>query len=310
MTSGSIGTGGVGPNKGIRRVVAVVAALALALVAGVAQADPHAWQLNMERGVSTWSGEPYFLNNVSLIVCTVIGILVYGAMFIAMFRFRKSRGAVPAKWSHNTAVEVVWTAIPVIILAVLAWMSTGGLVSFADTSGSQMTVKVTGYQWKWRYDYVDYQGKAISKVGFMSKLDALSDKTRQLHSGLDPYAVKTGDENTYLLNVDKPLVLPTHTKIRFIITSEDVIHSWWVPAFGWKIDAIPGIVNAAWTNIEQPGTYRGQCAELCGQDHGFMPIVVKAVSPEDFAKWLAAQGQVPAAPATAQVATPAHGEHG
>ena len=315
MTSGSIGTGGVGPGKGIRRVVAVVAALALALVAGVAQADPHAWQLNMERGASTWSGEPYFLNSVSLAVCTVIGILVYGAMFIAMFRFRKSRGAVPAKWSHNTAVEVVWTAIPVIILAVLAWMSTGGLVSFADTSGSQMTVKVTGYQWKWRYDYVDYQGKAISKVGFMSRLDEASDKTRQLHSGLDPYAVKTGDENTYLLNVDKPLVLPTHTKIRFVITSEDVIHSWWVPAFGWKMDAIPGIVNAAWTNIEQPGTYRGQCAELCGQDHGFMPIVVKAVSPEDFAKWLATQEQAPAAPAaapaTAQVApATAPGEHG
>ncbi|MFK2877776.1 cytochrome c oxidase subunit II [Rhodanobacter hydrolyticus] len=274
----------------------------LALCAGIAQANPEPGQLNMTRGVTTWSGEPYFLNNVALGVCVVIGIVVFGAMFIAMFRFRKSRGAVPEKWSHNTTVEIIWTAIPVLILMALAWMATGGLVSFADTTGAQMTIKVTGYQWKWRYDYVDYQGKPVSKVGFMSRLDELSDKTRQLGSGMDPYAVKTGNENTYLLNVDKPLVLPIHTKIRFVITSEDVIHSWWVPAFGWKMDAIPGIVNSAWTNINEAGTYRGQCAELCGQDHGFMPIVVKAVSQEDFNKWLAAQEQ---ANAPAPAATPA-----
>ena len=288
---------------GIRRAVAASMAVVLALGAGIAQADPHPWQLNLTRGVTTWSGEPYFLNNVAFGVCVVIGVLVFGAMFIAMFRFRKSRGAVPEKWSHNTTVEIVWTTIPVIILMVLAYLATGGLVSFANTTGAQMTVKVTGYQWKWRYDYVDYLGKPISKVGFMSKLDALSDKTRQLGSGLDPYAVKTGNENTYLLNVDKPLVLPIHTKIRFVITSDDVIHSWFVPAFGWKMDAIPGIVNTAWTNINVPGTYRGQCAELCGQDHGFMPIVVKAVSRADFAKWLAKQEQAsapaPAAPPAA-----------
>ena len=296
---------------GIRRAVAASMAVVLALGAGIAQADPHPWQLNLTRGVTTWSGEPYFLNNVAFGVCVVIGVLVFGAMFIAMFRFRKSRGAVPEKWSHNTTVEIVWTTIPVIILMVLAYLATGGLVSFANTTGAQMTVKVTGYQWKWRYDYVDYLGKPISKVGFMSKLDALSDKTRQLGSGLDPYAVKTGSENTYLLNVDKPLVLPIHTKIRFVITSDDVIHSWFVPAFGWKMDAIPGIVNTAWTNINVPGTYRGQCAELCGQDHGFMPIVVKAVSRADFAKWLAKQEQAsapaPAAPpaAASSAAAPA-----
>ncbi|MDE2280361.1 MAG: cytochrome c oxidase subunit II [Xanthomonadaceae bacterium] len=296
---------------GIRRAVAASMAVVLALGAGIAQADPHPWQLNLTRGVTTWSGEPYFLNNVAFGVCVVIGVLVFGAMFIAMFRFRKSRGAVPEKWSHNTTVEIVWTTIPVIILMVLAYLATGGLVSFANTTGAQMTVKVTGYQWKWRYDYVDYLGKPISKVGFMSKLDALSDKTRQLGSGLDPYAVKTGNENTYLLNVDKPLVLPIHTKIRFVITSGDVIHSWFVPAFGWKMDAIPGIVNTAWTNINVPGTYRGQCAELCGQDHGFMPIVVKAVSRADFAKWLAKQEQAsapaPAAPpaAASSAAAPA-----
>lgn len=291
-------SGGIRPDIKpvfLKRAVAAATAVAGALTAGMALANPKPDQLNMTRGVAEWSSEPYFLNNVALGVCVVIGILVFGAMFIAMFRFRKSRGAVAEKWSHNTMLEVVWTTIPVIILIVLAYLATGGLTSFADTTGSQMTVKVTGYQWKWRYDYVDYQGKAIDKVGFMSKLDDQSNDTRQLRSGLDPNAVKVGDEQTYLLDVDKPLVVPVNTKIRFVITAGDVIHSWWVPALGWKIDAIPGIVNAAWTNIKTPGTYRGQCAELCGQDHGFMPIVVKAVSKEDFAKWLAEQQAPPAA---------------
>ena len=285
-------------SGGIRRSFTAAAAFALASFGHVAQAGPTPWQLNMTKGVSTWSGVPYFLNNVSFIVCGVIGALVFGAMFIAMFRFRKSRGAVAEKWSHNTTLEVVWTTIPVLILVGLAYLATGGLASWADTTGSQMTVKVTGYQWKWRYDYVSYLGKPIDKVGFMSKLDTQSNQTRQLDSGMDPYAVKVGDENTYLLNVDKPLVVPVDTKIRFIITGGDVIHSWWVPALGWKLDAIPGVVNAAWTNIKTPGTYRGQCAELCGQDHGFMPIVVVAKSKPDFAKWLAEQ-QTAAAPAPA-----------
>lgn len=289
-------------SGGIRRSFTAAATLALASFGSVVRAAPGPWQLNMERGASTWSQVPYHLNNISLAVCTVIGILVFGAMFIAMFRFRKSRGAVAEKWSHNTMVEVVWTTIPVIILVVLAYLATGGLTSWADTTGSQMTVKVTGYQWKWRYDYVEYQGKPIDKVGFMSKLDTQSDQTRQLGSGMDPYAVKVGDESTYLLNVDKPLVVPVDTKIRFVITSGDVIHSWWVPATGWKLDAIPGIINAAWANFQTPGTYRGQCAELCGQDHGFMPIVVVVKSKADFATWLAAQQAQSAAPGTAPAA--------
>ncbi|HEY0198365.1 MAG TPA: cytochrome c oxidase subunit II [Rhodanobacter sp.] len=295
-------------SGGIRRSFTAVAMLASALLGGVAQASPTPYQLNMQRGASTWSQVPYHLNNISLGVCVVIGILVFGAMFIAMFRFRKSRGAVAEKWSHNTTLEVVWTTIPVIILIVLAYLATGGLTSWADTTGSQMTVKVTGYQWKWRYDYVEYLGKPVDKVGFMSKLDTQSDQTRQLGSGMDPYTVKVGDENTYLLNVDKPLVVPVDTKIRFVITGADVIHSWWVPALGWKLDAIPGIVNAAWTNIQTPGTYRGQCAELCGQDHGFMPIVVVALSKPDFAKWLAeqqAKSAPPAAPAAPAAASTA-----
>ena len=297
MTSGGI------------RIKAWAAAAALALFSGAAWANPQPGQLNMTRGVSEWSPEAYFLNNVALGVCTVIGVLVFGAMFIAMFRFRKSRGAVAEKWSHNTTLEVVWTTIPVLILIVLAYLATGGLKTFADTTGSQMTVKITGYQWKWRYDYVDYQGKPVEKVGFMSKLDRESDETRQLKSGLDPNAVKVDGYNTYLINVDEPLVVPVGTKIRFVITAGDVIHSWWVPALGWKMDAIPGIANAAWTNIKEPGVYRGQCAELCGQDHGFMPIVVKAVPKAEFAQWLAQQEAAgkapPATPATPASPAPA-----
>jgi cytochrome c oxidase subunit 2 len=278
---------------------------------GIARANPEPGQLNMTRGVSEWSGEPYFLNNAALGVCVAIGILVFGAMFVSIVRFRKSRGAVAEKWTHNTRLEIVWTTVPVIILIVLAWLATRGLTSFADTTGAQMTVKITGYQWKWRYDYVDYMGKPVQKVGFMSRLDAQSDETRQLRSGLDPNAVQVDGYNTYLLDVDKPLVLPVGVKVRFVITAGDVIHSWWVPQFGWKMDAIPGIVNAAWVNIKEPGVYRGQCAELCGQDHGFMPIVVKALPRADFEKWLAERQQSgqpaaagTAAPqATAQVAT-------
>lgn len=275
------------------------------MFSSAALANPVPDQLNMSPGVTTWSKVPYDLNNTVLIVCCVIGALVFGAMFIAMIRFRKSRGAVAEKWSHNTMVEVVWTTIPVIILIGLAYMGTRGLQSFANTTGSQLTVKVTGYQWLWRYDYMNYMGKPLEKVGFMSKLDNLSNETRQLDSGMNPYAVKTGDENTYLLNVDHPLVVPVDTKIRFVITSADVIHGFWVPEFGWKMDAVPGIINAAWTEIKTPGVYRGQCSALCGQDHGYMPIVVKAVSKADFAKWLAAQENPPATPAATAAAVPA-----
>ncbi|HVH36942.1 MAG TPA: cytochrome c oxidase subunit II [Tahibacter sp.] len=261
---------------------------------------PARWQLNMTPGVTQTARNAYTAHMIVLWVCVVIGVIVFGAMAYAMFKFRKSKGAVAAQWSHNTKAEVVWTVIPILILIVCAWPATGMLIKQADTSNATLTIKVTGYQWKWRYDYLDYEGKPTG-VGFMSKLDSESDKTRQLGSGLDPHAVKTGNEATYLLNVDKPLVLPTGAKIRFVITSDDVIHSWWVPALGWKTDANPDIINDAWTLIEQPGTYRGQCAELCGQDHGFMPIVVEAKPKAEFDQWLAAQ-QAAAAPAAATAA--------
>ncbi|MEO7477873.1 MAG: cytochrome c oxidase subunit II [Lysobacteraceae bacterium] len=268
--------------KAARRLHAGTAILA-ALAAGVAQADPQRWQLNMTAGVTDTSERIQALHNLTLGICVVIGILVFGAMAYAMFKFRKSKGAVAATWSHNTTAEIIWTIIPILILVVMTVPATKTLFAMYDTSKSEMTVKITGYQWMWRYEYLG------ENVEFLSRLDRLSDRTRALGSGLDPYAVKTGDENTYLLNVDHPLVLPVDTKIRFVVTGADVIHAWWVPELGWKQDAIPGIINENWTRINKPGIYRGQCAELCGRDHGFMPIVVKAVPKAEFKAWLASQ---------------------
>jgi cytochrome c oxidase subunit 2 len=273
-------------------------AAALTGVAGAAHALSQPWQLNMTPGVTETSRTVYDIHMIGLTVCVVIGVLVFGAMFIAMWKFRKSKGAVAATWSHNTVAEIIWTVVPILTLVILAYPATNVMIKMAYTEESQMTVKITGYQWKWGYDYLNWGDKPYH-VHFISKLDGASDKTRQLKSGLDPFAVKQGNEQTYLLDVDHPLVLPTDTKIRFVVTGDDVIHAWWVPQLGWKQDAIPGIINDAWTNIHDPGLYRGQCAELCGQDHGFMPIVVKAVSKDEFVKWLDEQEAAgkPAAPA-------------
>ena len=286
-----------------------IGALAMLAASTAMAADPQPWQLNMTPGVTDTSAQVYWLHNLILGICVVIGILVFGAMGIAMFKFRKSKGAVAAQFSHNTVAEVIWTVVPILILVAMAWPATKTLFDMYDTTESEMTVKVTGYQWMWRYEILNYRGKD-TPVNFVSRLDRESDATRQLDSGKDPNAVMTGDKNTYLLNVDKPLMLPTDTKIRFVVTADDVIHAWWVPALGWKQDAIPGIINEAWTNIKTPGTYRGQCTELCGKDHGFMPIVVNAVPRAEFETWLASQQPAaapvpaPAAPAPAAVPAP------
>ncbi len=273
-------------------------AILAALAAGVAQANPVRWQLNLTPGVTDVSGRIYDLHNLTLGICVVIGIIVFGAMFWSMLHHRKSKGAVAAQFSHNTKAEIVWTVVPILLLIVMAVPATKTLFAMYDTSHPEMTVKVTGYQWMWRYEYV---GEGVQ---FLSRLDRDSDRTRALGSGLDPEKVVENGENTYLLNVDHPLVLPTDTKIRFVVTGDDVIHSWWVPQLGWKQDAIPGIVNENWTRINKPGVYRGQCTELCGRDHGFMPIVVKAVSKDEFKAWLAAQ-KAADAPAAASTAAPA-----
>jgi cytochrome c oxidase subunit II len=291
-----------------KRIRAFGLGAVLAAFSTAASALPVPWQLNMTPGVTKTSQEVYEIHMWAFYVCCVIGVLVFGAMIIAMIKFRKSKGAVPATWSHSTKVELVWTVVPILILVGLAAPATNVLISMAHSEDSQMTVKITGYQWKWRYEYMNWGDKPYH-VNFISKLDRDSDRTRQLGSGLDPWAVKADDgEQAYLLNVDHPLVLPTDTKVRFVVTGDDVIHAWWVPQLGWKQDAIPGIINDDWTEIHDPGIYRGQCAELCGQDHGFMPIVVKAVPREEFLKWLdqqeAAVTPPPAAAATA-AATPA-----
>jgi cytochrome c oxidase subunit II len=279
----------------------------MALLAGAtAQANPERWQLNMSPGVTQTAQNAYNAHMIGLWVCVVIGAIVFGAMAVAMFKFRKSKGAVPAKWSHNTTAEIIWTVIPVVLLVVMAWPATRYLVAMYDTTESEMTVKVTGYQWMWRYEYLG------ENVNFVSRIDRESDMTRQLGSGRDPYGVTDADGyNTYLLDVDRELVLPTDTKIRFVITADDVIHSWWVPALGWKQDAIPGVINEAWADIREPGVYRGQCAELCGKDHAFMPIVVRAVPRAEFDSWLAAQrgdDQIDEAARTAAVAARAADE--
>jgi len=279
-------------NAAVRVFKATMATLAMSAV-GIAQANPVRWQLNMTPGVTDISERVQALHNLAFEVCVVIGIVVFGAMFWSMFFHRKSKGAVAAQFSHNTLAEIIWTVVPIVILVVLAVPATDTLFRMYDTSKSEMTVKVTGIQWMWRYEYIG------ENVEFLSRLDRLSDRTRALGSGLDPYAVKVGNENVYLLDVDHPLVVPIDTKIRFVVTSVDVIHSWWAPQLGWKQDAIPGVINENWTKIKEPGIYRGSCTELCGRDHGFMPIVVKAVSKAEFRTWLAAERTAESAAATA-----------
>ena len=271
------------------------AACALLLTPALAwaqSADPKRWQLNMGRGVTESSQHAYDAHMIALWVCVVIGVIVFGAMAYAMVKFRKSKGAVAAQFSHNTTAEIIWTVIPILILVVMAWPATAKLIAMYDTRDSEMTVKITGYQWMWKYEYLGQD------VEFTSRLDRDSDRIRQ--SGAQPTVAANPH---YLLDVDNQLVLPVNTKIRFVITADDVIHAWWVPALGWKQDAIPGIINEAWTDIKEPGIYRGQCAELCGKDHGFMPIVVKAVSKEEFKTWLVSRKAAATAPAP--VAEPA-----
>jgi cytochrome c oxidase subunit 2 len=250
--------------------------MALALFSTTASADLGL--INMTRGVTESSRQIYDLHMTIFSITVAIGLLVFGAMFYSIFRHRKARGVKPAKFHHSTAVEIVWTVIPLGILVAMAVPATQTLIDLDDTSEAEMTVKVTGYQWFWGYEYMD------EDVQFLSRLDVDSDRARRLGSGVEPASV-----DNYLQNVDNRLVLPVDTKIRFQITAADVIHSWWMPDLGWKKDAIPGFVNETWTRIDEPGVYRGRCAELCGRDHGFMPIVVEAVEKDAFQAWLAEQ---------------------
>ncbi len=231
-------------------------------------------QYNMREGVTEISQGVYDLHMLVTWICVGIGVVVFGAMFYAMFAHRRSKNPEPAKFSHNTLVEVVWTAIPFLILVVLAVPAVRLLVAMEDTSESEVTVQITGYQWKWHYKYLDQD------IEFFSNLATPRSEIEHYEGEGKP-----SDPN-YLLDVDNRVVLPVGKKIRFLITADDVLHAWWIPDFAVKKDAIPGFINEAWTKVDEPGIYRGQCAELCGKDHGFMPIVVEVVSEEDFDAWI------------------------
>jgi len=233
---------------------------------------------NMTQGVTAISHEVYHLHMAAFYVCCAIGVVVFGAIIYSIINHRRSNHPKPADFHESTLVEIIWTVIPFIILIALAVPAAGTLIKMEDTRNSAMTIKITGFQWKWNYEYL---GEGVS---FFSTLSKESNEARQLGAygtgiaaALNDDTIKSlekVDGGNYLVNVDNPLVIPVNTKIRFVITANDVIHAWWVPAFAIKKDAIPGYVNEVWTKVDEVGTYRGVCAELCGRDHGFMPIVV------------------------------------
>ena len=258
-------------SKVKRGAAAGLLGLATTLAASSAMA---AWdELNLPVGVTPISRDAYDLHMLILGICVVIGIIVFGAMFISIVFHRKAAGHKAAQFHHSTLAEIVWTIVPFVILVSFAIPATTTLMRMEDTSESELTLKVTGFQWLWKYEYIE------DGVTFYSSL-APSSRAAIYR---DPWAVEN-----YLLEVDNPVVLPVGKKVRVLLTADDVIHAWWVPALGMKKDAIPGFINELWILIEEPGTYRGQCAELCGKDHGFMPIVVEAKSEDEYKQWVAA----------------------
>ena len=230
-------------------------------------------QVNMSPGVTEVGKKIYDLHMLIFWICTVIGAGVFGVMFYSIIYHRKSKGVTPATFHESTKVEIAWTVVPFFILIGMAFPATTTLLEIYDNDESELDILVTGYQWKWKYEYLNEDG---DNVTFFSSL-----RTPQS----EIYNSEAKGEH-YLLEVDEPLVLPTNTKVRFLVTANDVIHSWWVPALAVKRDAIPGFINETWTRTSEPGVYRGQCAELCGKDHGFMPIVVNVVDKEEFSAWL------------------------
>ena len=256
-------------------------------------------QYNFEHPVTRIAEDIFGLHMLMFWICVVIFVAVFGVMFYSVFAHRKSKGAVAATFHESTTVEILWTIVPVLILIGMAWPATKTVLAMKDTSNPDITIKATGYQWKWGYDYMQGEGQGIS---FLS---TLSTPRAQIDQG------EYKGEN-YLLEVDNEVVVPTGKKVRMLLTAQDVIHSWWVPAFGVKQDAIPGFIRDAWFRAEKEGVYRGNCAELCGKDHGFMPIQVRVVSPEAYTQWVAAKNaekaqasqSAPAAAPEAQSAAP------
>ena len=253
----------------IRKLCAVVPGMTMS---GIASAD---WAVNMPKGVTELSSETHDIHMLIFWWCVGIAVVVFGAMIYSLFAHRKSRGVEPATFSHSMTAEVVWTTIPVIILLIMAIPSAELMIKLEDTRDPDLTIVATGYQWKWHYNY---QGEDVQ---FFSSLARESQSARRRGSGVDPNSVEN-----YLLDVDNRLVVPKDAKVRLLLTSNDVLHAWWVPELAIKKDAIPGFVNETWFRAEQTGVYRGQCAELCGMDHGYMPIVVEVVEQDAYLAWL------------------------
>lgn len=258
-------------NRTSKKLLALISSpLLLLSQLGVAE-DVERWQYNMTEGVTPVSRDVYGLHMDIFWWCVGIGIVVFGVMFYTMIVHRKENGAKADNFHESTLLEILWTVVPFIILIVMAIPATKSLIKIYDHKQGDMDILITGYQWKWKYDYIN------SDVSFFSNL---STPQNQIYN-------KAEKGVNYLLEVDEPVVIPIHKKVRFLITANDVIHSWWVPDLAVKRDAIPGYINESWAYVEEPGIYRGQCAELCGKDHGFMPIVVKALPQEEYDAWLA-----------------------
>ena len=269
---------------GLKKLMSPIARTSLALLAATAASavlavtslpgGPAVNQLDLHPPVTKIAGEIQWLHNYMMVICLVIFVAVFGVMFYSVLKHRKSKGAKPANFHESVAVEIAWTVVPFFIVIAMALPATKAVVAMKDTSSADITIKATGYQWKWGYDYLKGEGEGI---GFLSTLDV---SHREMSNSGNPPST-----DNYLLKVDNPLVVPVGKKIRIITTANDVIHAWMVPAFGVKQDAIPGFVRDTWFRAEKTGDFYGQCAELCGKEHAYMPIHVKVVSQEQYAKW-------------------------
>ena len=249
--------------------LALSGGLAMVARSGVAFGD----ELNMPVGVTDVSRKIYDLHTDILLICVVIGVVVFSAMLWSIVRHRKAAGYEAAQFHESTRLEIAWTLIPVVILVAVAYPATRVLIDIYDTGGEDLTIEVRGYQWRWQYKYLDEDFN--NTFGFFSTSTTSQDEIQN----------RTTKGEHYLLEVDNPLRIPANRKVRFLFTSDDVIHAWWVPDFGIKRDAVPGILNEMWTIVEQPGVYRGQCTELCGKDHGFMPVVVEVLPEAEYDAW-------------------------
>ncbi|MEE9321279.1 MAG: cytochrome c oxidase subunit II [Granulosicoccus sp.] len=259
-------------NKAVQLLTGLVSAMA------VTSANAGGWGINLREGVTDLSHEIYDLHMLVFWVCVIIGVLVFGVMIYSMVHHRASKGHKAATFHESTLAEILWTIAPILVLGFLTVPAAKALIKIEDSSNSDMTIKVTGYQWKWQYEYPE------EGISFFSSMSDPSRKASVRDSGIDPNSVEH-----YLLDVDNPVVIPVGKKVRFLFTSNDVNHAWWVPDLAVKKDAIPGFINDMWANVTEPGTYRGQCAELCGKDHGFMPIVVIAKEQADYDAWVSEQ---------------------